>query len=59
MSSHLCQPTCDGGLGAGFHGNWAAGLDFEDVLQDSDPFLQDIGRIGSQTESLLLCDQLI
>lgn len=59
VSFHLCQPTGDGGLCTGFHGNRAAGLDFEDVLQDSYPLLQDIGRIGSQTESLLLRDQLI
>lgn len=59
LPSHLCQPTCDGGLGAGFHGNRAAGLDFEDVLQNSDPLLQDVGRIGRQAEGLLLRDQLI
>lgn len=40
---YLCEPTPDGGLGRGLHRQRAAGLDFDDVLQNPDPVLQDIG----------------
>lgn len=59
MASDLCQPASHSGLGSRLHGNRAAGLYFEYVLQNSDPLLEDVGRIRSQVEGLLLCDQLI
>lgn len=43
LSLYLCEPTPDGGLGRGLHRQGAAGLDFDDVLQNPDPVLQDIG----------------
>lgn len=56
---YLCEPTPDGGLGRGLHRERAAGLDFDDVLQNPDPVLQDIGRVGGQVEGLLLSNQLL
>lgn len=43
QASHLCKPASHSGLSTDFHGNRAAGLDFEYVLQNSDPLLQDVG----------------
>ena len=59
LSPHLCEPASHGGLGRGLHRDRAAGLDFEYVLQNPDPLLQDVGWIGGQIEGLLLCNQLI
>lgn len=59
MMNHLCKPASHGGLCPRLHGNRAAGSDFQDVLQNSDPLLQDVGRVSGQIEGLLLRDQLM
>lgn len=43
LGLYLCEPPPDGGLGRGLHRQRAAGLDFDDVLQNPDPVLQDVG----------------
>ena len=59
MNSDLGQPAPHSRLGRGLHGDGAAGLDLENVLEHPDPLLQDVGRISRQVEGLLLRNQLM
>lgn len=59
MTSDLRKPTSHRGLCSRLHGKRATGLDFEYILQNPDPLLQDVGWIRGQIEGLLLCNQLI
>lgn len=59
QSTDLCEPASHGGFLSHLHRNGAAGLDLQNVLQNSDPLLQDIGGVSGQEKGRLLCNQLI
>lgn len=56
---YLGQPALHGGLGAPLRHGWRPnGLDLQQALQDTDPFLQQAGRVSRQVVGLLLRDEL-
>lgn len=56
---YLGQPALHGGLGAPLRWGWRPnGLDLQQALQDTDPLLQQAGRVSRQVVGLLLRDEL-
>lgn len=57
--SYLGQPALHSGLRAPLRRGWRPnGLDLQQALQDTDPLLQQAGRVSCQVVGLLLRDEL-
>lgn len=56
---YLGQPALHSGLGAPLRRRWRPnGLDLQQALQNTDPLLQQAGRVSRQVVGLLLRDEL-